>query len=159
MSATCDDCLSELFDPADRRYQYPFINCTNCGPRFTIIEDIPYDRARTTMRDFEMCAECRAEYEDPLNRRFHAEPTACPACGPQLFLSEPPASAGGLFADKPPASVKSHRQWSDEPLASGSDKKPPLTQVVLTKPLPSRAIVVGRQDSRHQRHRRISSGL
>jgi hydrogenase maturation protein HypF len=82
--ATCDDCLKELFNPQDRRYQYPFINCTNCGPRFTIIEDIPYDRARTTMREFEMCAECRAEYEDPSNRRFHAEPTACPACGPQL---------------------------------------------------------------------------
>ena len=85
---TCDDCLKELFDPDDRRYQYPFINCTNCGPRFTIIEDIPYDRARTTMREFEMCAECRAEYEDPLNRRFHAEPTGCMACGPQVYLLE-----------------------------------------------------------------------
>jgi len=85
--STCDDCLRELLDPADRRYLYPFINCTNCGPRFTIIEAVPYDRARTTMREFEMCGECRAEYEDPLNRRFHAEPTACPACGPQLFLA------------------------------------------------------------------------
>ncbi len=86
--ATCDDCLRELFDTQDRRYQYPFINCTNCGPRFTIIEDIPYDRTRTTMREFEMCAECRAEYEDPSNRRFHAEPTACHICGPQLSLLE-----------------------------------------------------------------------
>jgi hydrogenase maturation protein HypF len=86
--ATCDDCLGELFDPQDRRYQYPFINCTNCGPRFTIIEDIPYDRQRTTMCEFEMCAECGAEYDDPLNRRFHAEPNACAACGPQLSLSE-----------------------------------------------------------------------
>ena len=76
--ATCADCLDELFDPANRRHCYPFINCTNCGPRFTIIEAVPYDRARTTMRDFEMCEECRAEYENPLDRRFHAEPTACP---------------------------------------------------------------------------------
>jgi hydrogenase maturation protein HypF len=84
--ATCGDCLSELFDPLDRRHYYPFINCTNCGPRFTIVEDVPYDRARTTMRDFEMCAACFAEYSDPSNRRFHAEPTACAACGPRLVL-------------------------------------------------------------------------
>jgi hydrogenase maturation protein HypF len=84
--ATCDDCLRELFDSKNRRYRYPFINCTNCGPRFTIIEDIPYDREQTTMRDFEMCAACRAEYENPLDRRFHAEPIACSVCGPQLSL-------------------------------------------------------------------------
>jgi len=90
--STCDACLKELFDARDRRYQYPFINCTNCGPRFTIVEDIPYDRAKTTMRDFEMCPDCRAEYENPLDRRFHAEPTACPVCGPQLYL----LSADGL---------------------------------------------------------------
>jgi hydrogenase maturation protein HypF len=84
--ATCDDCLREMFDVENRRYRYPFINCTNCGPRFTIIEDIPYDRAQTTMRDFEMCAACKAEYENPLDRRFHAEPIACSACGPQLAL-------------------------------------------------------------------------
>ncbi len=86
--ATCDDCLGELLDPQDRRYRYPFTNCTNCGPRFTIIEDIPYDRPLTTMRDFVMCPECQAEYEDPLDRRFHAQPNACPACGPQLRLTD-----------------------------------------------------------------------
>ena len=82
----CDDCLRELFDPTDRRYLYPFINCTNCGPRFTIIEDIPYDRPKTTMSPFEMCDYCRTEYEDPLNRRFHAQPVACPECGPSVTL-------------------------------------------------------------------------
>ncbi|CAN5825020.1 carbamoyltransferase HypF [soil metagenome] len=86
--ATCADCLREMFDAGDRRYLYPFINCTNCGPRFTIIENIPYDRAQTTMRDFEMCAECLREYENPLDRRFHAEPTCCPKCGPKVFFCD-----------------------------------------------------------------------
>lgn len=86
--ATCADCLAEMFDRRDRRFRYPFINCVNCGPRFTIIEGIPYDRAQTTMRDFEMCEACRAEYTNPLDRRFHAEPTACPACGPRLSLTD-----------------------------------------------------------------------
>jgi len=81
-TTTCDDCLRELRDPSDRRYHYPFINCTNCGPRFTIVQDVPYDRDKTTMRVFPMCPACRAEYYDPLNRRFHAQPNACPACGP-----------------------------------------------------------------------------
>ena len=84
--ATCEDCTRELFNPLDRRYLYPFINCTNCGPRFTIIEDIPYDRAKTTMREFEMCPVCQKEYDDPLDRRFHAQPNACGRCGPHLKL-------------------------------------------------------------------------
>ncbi|MDQ2856087.1 MAG: carbamoyltransferase HypF, partial [Acidobacteriota bacterium] len=91
--ATCADCLRELFDPLDRRFRYPLINCTNCGPRFTIIEDVPYDRGLTTMREFAMCDECRAEYENPGDRRFHAEPIACAKCGPQVSLFQ--GSAAG----------------------------------------------------------------
>jgi hydrogenase maturation protein HypF len=86
--ATCDSCLAELLSPDDFRYRYPFINCTLCGPRFTIIKDIPYDRHKTTMDPFTMCPVCRKEYENPVDRRFHAQPNACPTCGPSLRLTD-----------------------------------------------------------------------
>ncbi|ADB50972.1 (NiFe) hydrogenase maturation protein HypF [Conexibacter woesei DSM 14684] len=97
-TATCDDCLAELSDPADRRFRYPFLNCTNCGPRFTIVRGVPYDRPATTMASFAMCAACRAEYDDPRDRRFHAQPNACPACGPRARLLD---AEGREIADAP----------------------------------------------------------
>jgi len=105
-AATCDDCLAELRDPADRRFRYPFVNCTNCGPRFTIVVGVPYDRGNTTMAGFAMCAPCRAEYDDPADRRFHAEPNACPECGPAArLLGRWPIGTpvGGQLANDPVA--------------------------------------------------------
>jgi hydrogenase maturation protein HypF len=108
-TATCADCLGELADPTGRRFRYPFINCTNCGPRFTIVRDVPYDRPLTTMADFAMCEPCAAEYHDPADRRFHAQPTCCPACGPRLRLLD---AAGHTLSD---------RAGLGEPLARTAD--------------------------------------
>jgi len=112
--ATCPDCTRELSDPADRRFGYPFINCTNCGPRFTIIDDVPYDRPMTTMRDFPMCESCTAEYGDPSDRRFHAQPDACFVCGPRLYLNAPDAAEDWVWTPEREATPRPHRDREAE---------------------------------------------
>jgi hydrogenase maturation protein HypF len=127
--ATCADCEGELFDPKDRRFLYPFTNCTNCGPRFTIIEDIPYDRPRTTMAKFTMCPACQAEYDDPADRRFHAQPNACPVCGPSLdfIWASPMPGAKPLIHESP--------DWAEitlglKALRSRPDAPDPIDQAI-----------------------------
>jgi hydrogenase maturation protein HypF len=111
--AICDDCLREFLDPENRRFRYPFINCTNCGPRFTIIRDIPYDRPKTTMSRFEMCPDCAREYSDPADRRFHAQPIACSVCGPHVWLEFSGSSVEGPVARSEAAVMESRRLLSD----------------------------------------------
>ena len=112
--AACVDCLREVFDSTNRRFRYPFTNCTNCGPRFSIMETLPYDRANTSMKKFMMCPDCEREYHDPLDRRFHAQPNACPRCGPQLQLWD---EDGGTFSEKDNAlrraadAIRSGKLW------------------------------------------------
>src|SRR6266566_1610526 len=130
-TATCDDCLRELFDLTDRRYHYPFINCTNCGPRFTIVQDVPYDREKTTMQVFPMCPACQAEYDNPLNRRFHAQPNACPICGPQVQLHDwvNRNSVGAVAADVRGEDACVARDGARGP-DDGRRKRPPPTSTL-----------------------------
>jgi hydrogenase maturation protein HypF len=137
--ALCPDCRAELLDEHDRRFHYPFTNCTNCGPRFTIIESLPYDRERTTMRHFPLCPACRKEYEDPTDRRFHAEPNACPVCGPRVWLVERPAHPGATDSrsyesatrDAPSAAAPSVGRpsaagLSEAPIVGARPERPPV---------------------------------
>ena len=139
-SAICNDCLRELRDPNDPRFDYFFITCVNCGPRFTIIERLPYDRENTTMREFPLCGFCPKEYEDPLNRRFHAQTVACPPCGPKAYLTtnrgepvdaaDPVREAGRLLSEGSIVAVKGYGGFH---IAASAVKEEPLLRLRESK--------------------------
>jgi hydrogenase maturation protein HypF len=131
--ATCPDCLAEIFDPTNRRYGYPFTNCTNCGPRFSIIEALPYDRPKTAMKAFRMCSRCQEEYDDPRDRRFHAQPNACPVCGPHLELWD---REGRAVMGAQPSGCSNDRRYGTARKPPGHPAKPELLQPEGCAPLP-----------------------